>query len=133
MPCHSKFDTEAIAQLFVPHSQRKRERKEAGKDRKAYNEKVWTKILRLEKVNAKMKNAGFSFHHEITTDGVAVSLLYSKVNYVHTTRKGERIETWMKVRLWLLKIMVVAPQEREWVWILEKDEYSPWSVKRARH
>ncbi len=63
MPCHSKFDTEAIAQLFVPHSQRKRERKEAGEDRKAYNEKVWTKILRLEKVNAKMKNAGFSFHH----------------------------------------------------------------------
>ena len=84
VPCHSKFDTEAIGQLFVPNSQRKRERKEAGEDRKAYNEKVWTKILRLEKVNAKMKNAGFSFHHEITTDGVAVSLLYSKVNYVHT-------------------------------------------------
>ena len=44
VPCHSKFDTEAIAQLFVPHSQRKRERKEAGEDRKAYNEQVWTRF-----------------------------------------------------------------------------------------
>ena len=34
-------------------------------------------------MKAKMRNAGFSFHHEISTDGVAVSLLYSKVNHVH--------------------------------------------------
>ena len=83
VPCHSKFDMKAIAQLFVSSSPRIRECKEAGQGRKAYNEWVRARILRLGRVNAKLKTASFSFHHEMYTDGVAVSLLYSKAKQVH--------------------------------------------------
>lgn len=46
-------------------------RKGFGEDRKAFNNSVWGTLL---------KSRTFSFHHEITTDGVAVSLLYSRVS-----------------------------------------------------
>ena len=45
---------------------------------------MWGRILNLNKINSKIKN--FTFHHEITTDGVAVSILYSK-NYNEPVKK----------------------------------------------
>ena len=77
LPCHCKIDTEAAAQIFLSYSERVRERK-AVEDRKAYNNVVWSKVLHLDRVNRKLRNAGFRFHHEISTDGVAISVLYSK-------------------------------------------------------
>ena len=48
-------------------------------DRKNYNDVVWEKVLKTEMITKKLKNIGYKFHHEIMTDGVSVSLLYSKV------------------------------------------------------
>ena len=87
VPCHCKLDTETIAQLFVSYSERVQQRK-AAEDRIVYNNWVWSKVLNLNRVNRKFRNAGFRFHHEITTDGVAVSVLYSRELDTCSQRKG---------------------------------------------
>ena len=45
-------------------------------DREEYNYFVWNLLLHRKKVNHKSRK--FKFHHEITTDGVAASLLFSQ-------------------------------------------------------
>ena len=37
-PSHYKLDTEALAQIFIPYSERIRDRKAVGEDRRAYND-----------------------------------------------------------------------------------------------
>lgn len=78
VPCHVKFDTESILQMFTPSKRRLEWRRSFGEDRKAFNDSVWGTILKCKKVESKSRN--FSFHHELSTDGVAVSLLYSRVS-----------------------------------------------------
>ena len=46
--CHSKFDTETTATLFVPWKIRVEARKRAA-DRKYYNDLVWDQIIAVEK------------------------------------------------------------------------------------
>ncbi len=71
IPCHCKMDTESLAQLILPRKECVKARNDFGKDgRKEYNE-----VVRRKKIDSKFKT--FSFHHEISTDGVSVSLLYS--------------------------------------------------------
>ena len=48
-------------------------------DRNNYNQAVWERIVDMRVVSKKLQNSGFKFHHEISTNGVAVSLLYSKI------------------------------------------------------
>ena len=79
VPSHCQIDTEALAQIFIPHSERVMERKSAGDERKAYNDFVWNRVFDRRKVDRKVKKSGFRFHHEVMTDGVAVTLLYSKI------------------------------------------------------
>ncbi len=74
VPCHIKFDTESILEMFIPYKRRMEWRKSFGEDKKAL---VWGKLLRIKVV--KSKSRSFTFHHKITTDGVAVSLLYSRI------------------------------------------------------
>ena len=74
VPCHVKMDTECIAQLFLSGSDRSTARKNAA-SRTAYNNWVWERVL---KRGVKFARGGFVFHHEITTDGVSVSMLYSR-------------------------------------------------------
>ncbi len=75
VPCHVKLDTEAAAHCFVPYKEVVKERK-ASPDMEAYNDWVWGFILNRNKVDRKSRK--FRFHHEITTDGVAASLLFSR-------------------------------------------------------
>ena len=42
-----------------------------------YNDFIWNRLLDRKKVDKKLRN-GFRFHHEIATDGVCVSILYSR-------------------------------------------------------
>lgn len=77
IPCHSKFDIEAIGEIFLPYKKRGEIRKAAG-DRKVYNDVVWKNVLKVWLVKKKVRCSGFEFHHEITTDGVSVTLLYSR-------------------------------------------------------
>ncbi len=77
IPCHCKMDTESLAQLILPRKECVKARNDFGKDgRKEYNDWVWNKVVRRKKIDSKFKT--FSFHHEISTDGVSVSLLYSR-------------------------------------------------------
>lgn len=78
VPCHVKFDTESVLQMFVPYKTRVEWRKRFGEDRKGFNDAVWDTILDSKKVDSKSRK--FSFHHELSTDGVAASLLYSRVS-----------------------------------------------------
>jgi len=73
------MDTETVLEMFFPFKERVTWRKKFGpgeQDRKAFNTAVWNRILRMQKVRSKSRS--YAFHHEITTDGVSVSLLYSK-------------------------------------------------------
>lgn len=81
--------------------------------------------MRLKKVNA---NAGFTFHHKISTDGVAVSMLHSKTTQEH----GSNLEAYparKRVRRHVLLIggeegEVEVLWEGEWVWIQEKGVFT---------
>ena len=75
VPCCSKFDTEAAAQLFVPYKERVKAR-ELAMDRKDFNDWVWSKVVNVDRLVRRFK--GFRFHHELTTDGVSASVLLSR-------------------------------------------------------
>ena len=75
IPSHIKLDTEAVAQCFLPYKAAMEARKSAP-DREIYNDYVWNPLLDRKKVDGKTRK--FKFHHEITTDGVAASLLFSR-------------------------------------------------------
>ena len=76
MPKHLKIDTETLAQLFVPYKEAVTARKDAP-TRSAFNDWVWDRLLDRRKVDRKLRK-GFRFHHEISTDGVSISILYSR-------------------------------------------------------
>ena len=69
------MDTEAISQIFIPHKESV-EAKKVIHERTEYNNWVWEKVLNVGSLKKRL--AGFSFHHEISTDGIAVSVLYSR-------------------------------------------------------
>lgn len=71
IPCHVKFDTETVLEMFTPNKRRIEWRKSFGEDRKSFNWAVWDTLLDVKTV--KKKSRCFDFHHEITTDGVSVS------------------------------------------------------------
>jgi len=62
--CHCKIDTEAAAQIFLFYTERVHKRK-VVEDRQTYNDRV----LHLDRVNRKLKNAGFHFHHVVGIHG----------------------------------------------------------------
>lgn len=75
IPCHCKFDTESLSQILIPYKERVDARKLLV-DRTLYNEWVWEKFLDIRAVSKKLK--GYNFHHEITTDGISASILFSR-------------------------------------------------------
>ncbi len=66
-------------------------RKRFAEDRKAFNDDVWDRVLHISKVESKSKS--FSFHHEIMTDGVSASLLYSRPIPTKSLEKSRRPES----------------------------------------
>ena len=66
-----------IAQLFLSYSDKLTARKDAA-SRTSYNDWVWERVLKRGAIDKKFARGGFNFHHKITTDGVSVSLLYSR-------------------------------------------------------
>ena len=89
--CHVKFDTEAMAQLFIPYKTCVEARKSFGPEgRKEYNDWVWNSIVDRKKVDSKSRK--FSFHHKISMDGVAVSVLLSRAaakGQIHSASHGK--------------------------------------------
>ena len=85
-PKHLKIDTETACQLFVPYREATSARKEAT-TRTVFNDWVWNKLLNRRRVEHKLRK-GFTFHHEITTDGVSASILYSRPKPVALAKKS---------------------------------------------
>ena len=77
VPCHCKWDTEAIAQVFLPRKKEVLEKKKVRISAPDFNEAVWRQVLKMTLVQ-KMLRRGWKFHHEISTNGVSISVLYSK-------------------------------------------------------
>ena len=92
VPCHVKLDMECLGELLIPWKERTKQRKEAS-DREAYNNWVWNIILDRRKVNRKLSRSGFRFHHEISTDGVSASILYSKAVPRSSSSSASKNET----------------------------------------
>ena len=61
IPSHYKLDTEALAQIFLPYSERVKERKSVGENRRAYNDLAWNRVLDREKVDGKLKRSGYRY------------------------------------------------------------------------
>ena len=75
VPCHTNLDTETVSQMLISYKERTDTRK-LKETRGDYNDWVWQKVIDLShKIFRKMKG---KFHHEITTDGMAVSILLSR-------------------------------------------------------
>lgn len=72
-----KRDTETLAQIFIPYKNAVEPCTADGlTNRQDHNDWVWSQVLDRRVVDRKCRK--YRFHHEITTDGVAVSLLYSR-------------------------------------------------------
>ncbi len=69
VPRHVKIDTETLAQILVPYKEAVLARKDGPITRTGRGARCWDR----NKVDRK----GFHFHHEVTTDGVSVSVLYN--------------------------------------------------------
>ena len=54
-----------------------------------YNDFIWNRLLDRKKVDKKLRN-GFRFHHQITTDGVCVSILYSRQDPSGKSNKNKK-------------------------------------------
>ena len=80
-----------LGRYFCPIVRKVKKRKDL-EDRKSFNNWVWSKVLHMDIVNRKLKNKGFTFHHEINTDGVAVSLLYSKLEQGYPVKKCKKMK-----------------------------------------
>ncbi len=85
-----KMDTEAMVQAFVPYKTVVEMRQSLPDDRFSYNEWVWSGIVDTKKISRKSRS--FRFHHEMMTDGVSVSLLYSRVVIDKDKNSGPRID-----------------------------------------
>lgn len=64
VPCHIEIDTEVVSQAFI--------------SKKAFNKWVWSRVLKTESISRKLQNCRVIFHHKMNTDGVAVSMLFSR-------------------------------------------------------
>ena len=53
------------------------EMRKSAEDRKSFNDIMWDNIAKRKKV--KSMTRAFSFHHEISTDGVATLVLFSRL------------------------------------------------------
>ena len=84
IPCHLKFDTEAIAQIMLSNKEKVKMRSEAV-DRETFNDAVWRLAIKKDLLEKKLERKAFRFHHEISTDGVSASSLFSKSSCVRKT------------------------------------------------
>lgn len=75
IPTHTKFDTETVLQMLYKVLDGAAMRKSV-ENRKIFNDVVWNDIVKMKKVKSMSRT--FSFHYEITTDGVSSSVLFSR-------------------------------------------------------
>ena len=105
IPCHCKFDTEAMSQIVLSNKERVEARKHL-EDRLDYNTWVWDKVVDVSRLTKRLK--GWRFHHEITTDGMAASVLFSR-----TDKRSDGKSKKRRARVWTRRNP--HPSRLEWI------------------
>ena len=88
IPKNVKFDTSCIAELFCPESKKKGE---VLKKITNYQNVLWSSLLNMK--HKIFKNKYYTFHNEITTDGISCSLLFIRKDCKGEENKNKQINS----------------------------------------
>ena len=88
IPKNIKFDSSCIAELFCPESEKKCE---VLKKITNYQNVLWSSLLNMK--HTLFKNKYYTFHNEITTDGISCSLLFIRKDCKGEENKNKQINS----------------------------------------
>ena len=88
IPKNIKFDSSCIAELFCPESEKKCE---VLKKITNYQNVLWSSLLNMK--HRLFKNKYYTFHNEITTDGISCSLLFIRKDCKGEENKNKQINS----------------------------------------
>ena len=88
IPKNIKFDSSCIAELFCPESEKKGE---VLKKITNYQNVLWCSLLNMK--HKLFKNKHYTFHNEITTDGISCSLLFIRKDCKGEENKNKQINS----------------------------------------
>jgi len=88
IPKNIKFDSSCIAELFCPESEKKGE---VLKKITNYQNVLWSSLLNMK--HRLFKNRYYTFHNEITTDGISCSLLFIRKDCKGEENKNKQINS----------------------------------------
>ena len=88
IPKNIKFDSSCIAELFCPESEKKGE---VLKKITNYQNVLWSSLLNMK--HRLFKNKHYTFHNEITTDGISCSLLFIRKDCKGEDNKNKQVNS----------------------------------------
>jgi hypothetical protein len=88
IPKNVKFDSACIAELFCPESEKKGE---VLKKITNYQNILWSSLLNMK--HRLFKNKHYTFHNEITTDGISCSLLFIRKDCKGEENKNKQVNS----------------------------------------
>jgi hypothetical protein len=88
IPKNIKFDSACIAELFCPESEKKGE---VLKKITKFQDMLWSSLLNMK--HRLFKNKHYTFHNEITTDGISCSLLFIRKDCKGEENKNKKINS----------------------------------------
>jgi hypothetical protein len=88
IPKNVKFDSSCIAELFCPESEKKGE---VLKKITNYQNTLWSSLLDMK--HRLFKNKYYTFHNEITTDGISCSLLFIRRDCKGEENKNKQVNS----------------------------------------
>jgi hypothetical protein len=88
IPKNVKFDSSCIAELFCPKSEKKGE---VLKNITNYQNIIWSSLLNMK--HRLFKNKHYTFHNEITTDGISCSLLFIRKDCKGEENKNKKVNS----------------------------------------
>ena len=88
VPKNVKFDSACIAELFCPEGEKKGE---VLKKITNYQNMLWSSLLNMK--HKLFKNKHYTFHNEITTDGISCSLLFIRKDCKGEENKNKQVNS----------------------------------------
>jgi hypothetical protein len=88
IPKNIKFDSACIAELFCPEGEKK---SEVLKKITNYQHMLWSSLLNMK--HRLFKNKYYTFHNEITTDGISCSLLFIRKDCKGEENKNKQVNS----------------------------------------
>jgi len=88
IPKNVKFDSSCIAEIFCPESEKKGE---VLKKITNYQNTLWSSLLDMK--HRLFKNKHYTFHNEITTDGISCSLLFIRRDCKGEENKNKKVNS----------------------------------------